>query len=174
VTDRIDAYASALLEVAKAEGNLETVEDELFRFARTLDGNDDLRMTLSDATLPLPRRQAIIDELLENRVSPVTLALISFVVSAGRTRNLSEIIDRLVERAAEERREAVAEVRTAYALDPERRQKLVDALERATGKHISIKEIVDPSILGGVVATVGDTVIDGSIRHRLEKLRETL
>jgi F-type H+-transporting ATPase subunit delta len=174
VTGRIDAYASALLEVAKAEGNLETVEDELFRFARTLDGNDDLRMTLSDAAIPLVRRQSMIDDLLIGRASPVTVALVSFVVSAGRSRSLPEIIDRLVERAAEERREAVAEVRTAYPLDEERRRKLVDALEKATGKHISLKEVVDPSVLGGVVATVGDTVIDGTIRHRLEKLRETL
>jgi F-type H+-transporting ATPase subunit delta len=174
VADRNDAYAAALLEIAKAEGSLETIEDELFRFARTLEGNDELRTTLSDATIPVERRQAIVDQLLGGRASPITTALVSFVVGAGRSRNLPDIIDRLVARAAEERREAVAEIRTAYPLDPERRQKLVEALEKATGKHISMKEIIDPSVLGGVVATVGDTVIDGTVRHRLEQLRESL
>jgi len=174
VADRNDAYAAALLEIAKAEGSLETIEDELFRFARTLEGNDELRTTLSDPTIPVERRHAIVDQLLGGRASPITTALVSFVVGAGRSRNLPDIIDRLVARAAEERREAVAEIRTAYPLDPERRQKLVEALEKATGKHISMKEIIDPSVLGGVVATVGDTVIDGTVRHRLEQLRESL
>ncbi|HEX9546901.1 MAG TPA: ATP synthase F1 subunit delta [Acidimicrobiales bacterium] len=174
MADRNDAYAAALLEIAKAEGSLETIEDELFRFARTLEGNDELRTTLSDPTIPVERRHAIVDQLLGGRASPITTALVSFVVGAGRSRNLPDIIDRLVARAAEERREAVAEIRTAYPLDPERRQKLVEALEKATGKHISMKEIIDPSVLGGVVATVGDTVIDGTVRHRLEQLRESL
>jgi F-type H+-transporting ATPase subunit delta len=174
MTDRNDAYAAALLEIAKAEGNLDTVEDELFRVARTLESNEELRSTLTDQAIPIERRQRIVEALLQGRASPVTTALVSFVVGAGRSRNLPEIIDRLVAKAAEERREAVAEVRTAYPLDEEHRQKLADALSQATGKHISLKVIVDPTVMGGVVATIGDTVIDGTIRHRLDQLRESL
>ena len=174
MTDRNDAYAAALLEIAKAEGSLDTVEDELFRVARTLEGNDELRSTLSDQAIPVERRQAIVESLLGGRASPVTTALVSFVVGAGRSRNLPEIIDLLVARAADERREAVAEVRTAFPIDEERKQKLADALGKATGKHVSIKIVEDPSVLGGVVATVGDTVIDGTVRHRLDQLKEQM
>jgi F-type H+-transporting ATPase subunit delta len=174
MTDRNDAYAQALLEIAKAESNLDTVEEELFRVARTIESNDELRSTLTDAAIPVERRQAIVETLLGGRASPVTTALVSFVVGAGRSRNLPEIIDRLVAKAAEERREAVAEVRTAYPLDEEHRQQLADALSKATGKHVSLKVIVDPTVMGGVVATIGDTVIDGTIRHRLDQLRESL
>jgi F-type H+-transporting ATPase subunit delta len=174
MTDRNDAYAQALLEIAKAETNLDTVEEELFRVARTIESNDELRSTLTDAAIPVERRQAVVETLLGGRASPVTTALVSFVVGAGRSRNLPEIIDRLVAKAAEERREAVAEVRTAYPLDEEHRQKLADALSTATGKHVSLKVIVDPTVMGGVVATIGDTVIDGTIRHRLDQLRESL
>jgi F-type H+-transporting ATPase subunit delta len=174
MTDRNDAYAAALLEIAKAEGNLDTVEDELFRVARTIESNDELRSTLSDQAIPVERRQAVVETLLGGKASPVTTAPVSFVFGAGRSRNLPEIIDRLVAMAAEERREAVAEVRTAYPLDEEHRQKLADALSQATGKHVSLKVIVDPTVMGGVVATIGDTVIDGTVRHRLEQLRETL
>ncbi len=71
-------------------------------------------------------------------------------------------------------REAVAEVRTAYPIDDARRQQLAEALGRATGKHVSVKVIVDPSVMGGMVARIGDTVLDGSIRNRLDQLRETL
>jgi F-type H+-transporting ATPase subunit delta len=174
VTDRIDAYAAALLEIAKAEGSLERVEDELFKVARTIDANDELRMTLSDQAIPVERRERIVDALLGGRASPVTTALVGFVVAAGRSRNLPEIIDRLVARAAEERQETVAEVRSAIPLDDERRRQLAEALGKVTGKRVDVKVVVDPSLLGGVVARVGDTVIDGTIKHRLEQLRETL
>jgi len=174
MTDRNDAYAAALFEVARAEGSLETVEDELFRVARTLEGSEELRATLSDVAIPVERRQAIVEQLLGGRASAITTALVSFVVAAGRSKSLPEIIDRLVARAAQERHEAVGEVRTAYPIDEARRQQLADALGLATGKHVSLKVIVDPSVLGGVVARVGDTVIDGTIRHRLDQLRESL
>jgi F-type H+-transporting ATPase subunit delta len=174
MSDTTDAYAAALFEIAKAEGSLDTVEDELFKVARTVEANDDLRSTLLDVAVPIDRRVAVVESLLGGRVSPITTALVSFVVAAGRSRNLPEIIDKLVARAAEERHEAVAEVRTAYPLDDAHLQGLADALGRATGKHVSVKVVIDPSVMGGVVARIGDTVIDGSIRHRLDQLRESL
>jgi len=172
VTARVDAYAQALLQVAKAEGSLDTVEDELFRVARTLEGNDSLRSALTDQAIPIDRRQGIVEDLLSGKASPVTTALVSFVVGAGRGRDLPAIIDRLVQEAAEERSEAVAEVRSAIPLNEDQRARLAAALSRATGKQVSVKVIVDPSVLGGVVSTVGDIVIDGSVRHRLDQLKE--
>ncbi|MDQ6614539.1 MAG: ATP synthase F1 subunit delta [Actinomycetota bacterium] len=174
MADLSDAYAAALFRIAKAEGGLERIEDELFRFARTIEANDELRMTLTDKSIPVERRQKVVEELLGGRASPVTVALVSFVVGIGRGRNLPEIIDRLVAKAAEERQEVVAEIRTAFPLDDQHRKRLAEALSRATAKRVSIKEVVDPLVLGGVSATIGDTVIDGSIRHRLEQLREAL
>ena len=96
------------------------------------------------------------------------------MVAVGRAKNLPEIIDKLVARAAQERDQAVAEVRTAYPIDDKHRDQLAKALGKATGKNVTVKVNVDPSVLGGVVARVGDTVIDGTIRHRLEQLRESL
>jgi F-type H+-transporting ATPase subunit delta len=173
-SDRIDAYAAALFEVAKAEGSLAAVEEELFRVARTIEGNDELRSTLTDQAVPIDRRQGIVEDLLSGRASPVTTALVSFVVGSGRSKDLPAIIDRLVERAAEERSQAVAEVRSAVPLDDDQRERLAAALGKATGKNVSLKVIVDPSILGGIVAQVGDTVIDGSVRTRINQLREAL
>ena len=172
MSERTDSYAAALFEVAKAEGSLERVEDELFRVARTIEGSDDLRSTLTDAAVPVELRQGIVEDLLGGRASPVTTALVSFVVGAGRGRDLPAIIDSLVQRAADERSEAVAEVRSVVPLDDGQRSRLAAALGRATGKKVSVKVVVDPSILGGLVAQVGDTVIDGSIRTRLNQLKE--
>lgn len=174
MADRIDAYAAALFEVARAEGSLETVEEELFRVARTIEGSDELRSTLTDRAVPVEMRQGIVEDLLGSRASSVTTALVSFVVGSGRSKDLPAIIDRLVERAAEERSQAVAEVRSAIPLDDDQKTRLAAALGKATGKNISVKVVVDPSILGGIVAQVGDTVIDGSVRTRLNQLREAL
>ena len=174
MTDRVDGYAAAILEVARAEGSLDKVSDELFQFAQVLQRSDQLRQTLTDQSLPPDKRQAIVEDLLGPKASSLTVQLISFVVGAGRARELPEIVERLVQRAAAERQHAVAEVRTAVDLDDEQRRRLTEALERATGKRIELKVIRDPTIIGGVVARVGDTVIDGSIRHRLEQLREAL
>jgi F-type H+-transporting ATPase subunit delta len=170
---RRDHYATALFEIAKGEGSLETVEDELFKVARTIDASDELRSTLSDDSIPLDRRLGIVQDVFRT-AHPTTLALLSFVVSTGRTRDLTSIIDRLVEQAAEERKEAVAEVRSAVELDQGQRDRLAAALGTFTGKKVSVKVVVDPSVLGGIVAQVGDTVIDGTIRTRLNQLREAL
>ncbi len=172
--DRNDAYASALFEVARAEGNLERVEAELYQVARAIDGSDELRSKLTDQVLPVELRQGIIEDLLGDRAQPVTKALVSFVVGSGRARDLPKIIDLMVHRSAEERSEVVAEVRSAIPLDDDQQQRLATALSARTGQRVSVQVTVDPSILGGIVATIGDTVIDGSIRRRLEQLRESL
>lgn len=172
--DRIDGYANALFEVARVEGSINEVEDELFRFARALEGNDQLRSVLTDEAVPVARRQGVVEDLLGAKASPVTTNLVSFVVGAGRSRQLPQIIGRLVERAAEAKQSVVGEVRSAVPLTEDQKTRLADALGRATGKTVEVKVILDPSILGGLVAQVGDTVIDGSVRARLDQLRESI
>jgi F-type H+-transporting ATPase subunit delta len=172
--DRIQAYATALLEVARAEGMLGEVEDDLFRFARVFEGNDDLRMALTDPALPTDRRMAVVEELMGGKALNVSAALASFVVGIGRAAEMPAIVDRFVELAAGERDHEVAEVRSAVPLDQSQRDRLATALSEATGKRIEVKVIVDEQVLGGLVARIGDTVIDGTIRHRLEQLKETI
>ena len=88
---RVDGYASALFEVAKAEGTLDEVEDELFRFARSFESNDQLRSALTDELIPVARRQAIVEDLLGRPQSgggatSTTVQLVSMVVGSGRGR----------------------------------------------------------------------------------------
>ena len=172
--DRALAYAEALFVVARAEGTLGDVEDELFRFSQTLQGNDELRDALTDARIPAARRQQIVEDLLGGKASSTTVALVSMVVGTGRARDLPSIIERLVEMSAAEANKEVAEVRSAVPLTEDQRDRLAKALEDATGKRIEIKVVVDPSVLGGIVAQVGDTVIDGSVRRRLDQLKHAL
>ena len=169
--DRTLAYAKALFSVAGTEGNLAEVEDELFRFARTLDASDELRTTLTDAALPVSRRQQIVEDLLGGKANPVTVALSSMVIGTGRSRDLVAIIDELVRLSAAEANKELAEVRSAVPLTDDQKTRLAEALGKATGKSVELKVVIDPSVLGGLVAQVGDTVIDGSVRTRLEQLK---
>ncbi len=171
---RIEGYARALFEIARAEGTLDEVEDELFRFARSYESSDSLRSALTDDMVPAGKRQAIVEDLLGGKATSTTTQLVSMVVGSGRGRDLPAIIDNLVARAASSKSLAVAEVRTAVPLNSDQQARLSAALANATGKQVTLKTIVDPSIIGGVVATVGDTVIDGSVRTRVEQLKSRL
>lgn len=171
---RIDGYARALFEVASAEGTLDTVEDELFRFARAFESSDQLRNALTDETIPAARRQTIVEDLLGGKASRTSVQLVSMVVGAGRAADLPAVIDRVVARASGAKNLEVAEVRTAVALTGDQEARLAAALTKATGKSVNLKVVVDPSVIGGVVATIGDTVIDGSVRSRIEQLKSRL
>ncbi len=172
--DRVEAYAEAAFEIARTEGVLDAVEDELFRFGRTLEGSDDLRMALTDATAPIERRMAIVEEILGGKAHQVTASIALLIVGAGRARDLPKIAERFVRRAAAEREHAVAEVRSAVALDDAQQARLAAALAQATGKQVDVKVIIDERVMGGIIARIGDTVIDGTVRNRLEELKERI
>jgi F-type H+-transporting ATPase subunit delta len=172
--NRIEGYARALFEIARAEGTLDEVEDELFRFARSYEGSDELRNTLSDEQIPAAKRQAIVEDLLGGKATSTTTQLVSMVVGSGRGRDLPAIVDKLVARASSAKNLEVAEVRTAIPLTSDQETRLAAALANATGKQVNLKVVVDPSVLGGLVATVGDTVIDGSVRTRIDQLKSRL
>ena len=165
-------YAEALFRVLQAEGELDEVEDELFRFGKLLESNYDLKQALADQALPPDQRAKVLDALLADKVSPHTLGLLQFIVNQGHARQLPEILEDLSDIAAEARDSAVAEVRTAMPLDEDQRTQLARALSTATGKRVQLKALVDKSVLGGVYAKIGDTVIDGTVRRRLQQLKE--
>lgn len=167
-------YAKALFEIARSEGDLERVADELFRVARTLEAEHELRQTLTDIAVPAEAKEKLLGSLLGGKVSPHTLNILGFVVKMGKARQLVDIADELARLAEAEAKREIGEVRTAVSLDERMTRRLGEALSRATGKNVAVKVIVDPSIVGGVIARVGDLVIDGSVRHKLELLRDVM
>lgn len=172
--DVVRGYASAIFQIAEAEGVLERVSDELFRFAKAVEQNNELRTALSDIAIPAERKDAVIYELLGDKASPHTRDIAAFVVAQARTNQLSEIASAVAELAAEAREKVLAEVRTAVELDDETRQRLADALSSATGKRVDVKVLLDPTVVGGFYAKIGDEVIDATVRRRLQELREQL
>jgi F-type H+-transporting ATPase subunit delta len=174
MNEKAGAYADALIRIAEVEDHVERIENELFRVARSFESSDELRSTLTDPAIPVDRRIGVVEDLLVGKALPLTIAMVSFLVAAERARELPAIVDAYVAKAAERRAEAVAEVRSAVPLDEQQQRRLAEALGKATGKRVTVKVIVDPSVLGGLIARVGDTVIDGSVRHRLDQLKESV
>ncbi|MBU3701093.1 MAG: ATP synthase F1 subunit delta [Acidimicrobiia bacterium] len=173
MSDRIDLYADAFLALIRAEGSGNEVLDELFRISRTIDGNDELRNALSDPRIEAARRTQIVQDLLDGKAHALTISLVGTVVTNGRVRELSSIVDRLLAANAASGGRVVAQVRSAVALSEDQTTRLAAALTKSTGREVEVIVDVDPSVLGGLVTQIGDTVIDGSVRHRLSQLRES-
>ncbi len=174
MSDQIDGYASALLAVAQADGTLEQTRSELTEVARVVEGNNELRATLSNNLLPAAVRGQIVDDILANKTSNTTRALVGMIVSAGRAGDLAAIVSSFADQAAGGAGRKVATVRTAVPLSSDQQQRLAEALSKKAGTDVELELIVDPSVVGGAVTTMGDTVIDGSVRSRLNRMREAL
>ena len=170
----VRSYAEALFRLAEAEGELDAVERQLFAFAALLERETSLRDALVDPSLPPENKKQLIADTLGEHANPLALNLLGFVIELGRAREVGRIVEALAEVVAATRERAVAEVRTAVALDEARAKKLTDALSKAAGRPIEIRVIVDPDVLGGVLARVGDEIFDGSVRTRLQEAREQL
>jgi F-type H+-transporting ATPase subunit delta len=172
--DKAAAYATAMVAVAQAEGALSKVEDELFAFAKAAEQNPKLREALTDHALPVDNRQALVRDILGGRAHQVTVNLLSFLIESGRARDLSKIADEFVQLAASSREHAVAEIRSAVPLTDKQRERLQKALSTATGRTVEVKVVVDPTVIGGVIARVDDLVFDGSVSSRLEDAKHQL
>ncbi|MFM2113676.1 MAG: synthase subunit delta [Actinomycetota bacterium] len=170
-SQQVTAYVNAMFEIAAANNSVAIVEDEMFRLARAYESNEALRSSLSDSTLPTDRRQKIVEQLLGGKANNVTVQLASLLVGTGHVSLLPEVADALVKRASSEKQLEVAEVRSAVSLNDTQKSRLAEVLSKATGKKLNLKVVVDPNVIGGIVATVGDEVIDDSVRTRLDQVK---
>jgi F-type H+-transporting ATPase subunit delta len=166
--------ANAALRAAEAEGVLDDVEDELFRFARLLEREPALRAALTDPGLPDERKTALLRDLLGTRAHAATLRLVEVAVTRPRGRSLETALDELADLAAQRRQRYVAQVRVALPLEPQQESRLVASLERMYGRQIQLQVDVDPTVLGGMSVRVGDEVLDGTVQRNLEDVRRNL
>lgn len=174
VRERIRGYADRLFQEVDRLETIDDIEAELVRFARIVDANRVLRQALGDASTAVAQRVALVGDLLEAKVLPATARLATYVLKAGHSRDLVGTLEWVAGLAAEERGRRVAEVRSAVELDADEYLRLVEALERTAGRPVEVRVQIEPSLLGGMAVEIGDTVIDGSVRHRLDQLRDAL
>ena len=173
-TSTVDAYVESINAIASAEGVLAQVEAEFSAVVRAIDANESLRSKLTDELLPISVRQSIVEQLLDGKGHRVTAQCLALVIGAGHARDLRTVAEKVSAGVAKGQGRQVAEVRSAVALTDDQQSRLAVALAKATGSEVNLKVVVDPSVVGGLVATVGDKVIDGSVRHSLDQLKSRL
>ena len=157
----------ALLVRAEAEGQIEDVEDQLFRFSRILDSEPRLISLLSQYTAPLDGRIGLLNNVLGRRASKTTADLLRQTLGLLHGERADEAVRELANLAVSRRGEIVAEVRAAAELSDAQNERLTELLTRIYGRPVSIQLDVDPALLGGLTIAVGDEVIDGSLASKL-------
>lgn len=172
--DLVDAIEhvsrQALLAVAEQDGSVDEVEDQLFRFSRILDAQPRLGILLGDYTTDADRRVGLLRNVLESSgssVNPVALALLSQTVELLRGTPAEEAVLLLAQVAVARRGEVVAQVSAAAELSDAQRTRLSEVLGRIYGHPVAVQLQVDSDLLGGLLLSVGDEVIDGTLKSRL-------
>ncbi len=164
----------AIVEGADAEGTLDELEDELFRFGRIVDAEPDLRVALSSPFVDPERKQQLLDALLAGQVTPSALRLITEAAFHPRGRSLDRSLGEYAGLAAQRRERLVAEVHVAAELSEEQRGRLAAALAAAYGHDVHLNVVLDPEVIGGMSVRIADELIDGSLATRLAALRRRL
>lgn len=167
------ASVSAHVAKADSEGNLDDLEDNLFRFSRIVEGNAGLRDALADSSTPLDAKRSLLRDLLGDKVDQSTATLLAQAV-AGRHRSLTQVLAVYQRVAAGRRDSMIATVWVASPLSEEHRERLAGALSAQHDKRIHLNVVVDPEVLGGVRVAVGDEVLDSTVEARLKQAQRRL
>ncbi|MGH7270228.1 MAG: ATP synthase F1 subunit delta [Polyangiaceae bacterium] len=168
-------YAKALLDLGVAEGRLDKVVEEFDAVARVWDISPDLRKAVENPLISHAEKKSAIEELAKRLgVSPTTRNTLLLLIDRRRAQALPAIA-RALNTLADARKGVVrAEVTTAATLAESYYSRLQSQLESMTGQRVLLERRTDPGLIAGVVTRIGDRVFDGSLRARLETLREAL
>ena len=175
MTDAVEQLAvEAFAFAAQEDHQLDDLEDELFRFSRVVAGEPELRVALTDPVLPADHKRDLLNALLENKVTPVALRLITEMSLHPRGRPLVVSLDMCTRIVAQRRQRLIAVVRTVSGLTAEQRRRLASALAAIYGHEVYINVVIDPAVIGGMTIQVGDELIDASVVTRLAAVRRKL
>jgi len=166
-------YAGAMFGLAIKQNTLDRTRDDV-REMGELFALRKLAYLLREPKIPTKRKETALRQALEDKVLPTSLNLALLVVQRELVDIMPNIAREFEQMVLDYRNEAIAQVTTAAQLDGAQKTTVKQALEKLTNKKILMETRVDPSILGGVVARVGDQIIDGSVRQRLSALQQQL
>jgi F-type H+-transporting ATPase subunit delta len=167
-------YAHALFAAAQAENALGRIEEELFRLRELLKTNPALVEFLKDPNIKREGKRQALTDLFQGRVQPLVLSSLLMLSDLDRAGRVALVIDEFIALAAASRQQVSGEVVTAIALDAATLARLTAELSRLTGKNVHLLQRVDPAILGGAIIQIGDQIIDGSLRRKLNQIKEQM
>ena len=168
-------YAQALLEIGVEQQNLDKLVEDVTTIADAWHTSAELRNAIENPLVPHPVKKALIGELADQiGASPITRNTVQLMVDRRRARALPYLAQELRELADARQGIVRAQVTSAAPLSDAYYSRLQAQLEKMTGKRVAIDRRTDPAIIGGVVTRIGDRIFDGSLRTRLQSLRDAL
>jgi F-type H+-transporting ATPase subunit delta len=167
-------YAKSLIQLAKAGVDLQSVNADLQLAVETVTTNLELKEALASSRLANKKKRDILEEIFSSRLSPLAVGFINLLVSIEKINLLPEIAEQFNLLAQTEERKVLAEVTTAIPLDEPMLDKLTKRLSQITGKDVVIRHRLDPDIIGGLVVRIDGRVLDGSLKHQLNMLKEKM
>ena len=168
-------YAKALFELSKEAGQVAEVVGELASMGDLLDGNPELHGVLFRPLHPVAQRRAVLDGVTDRiGASPTVRSFFSLLIDQRRLVDFPAIHEEFERLASEDAGLRRAEVVSAGPLRDDQLERLRRALSTRTGGEVEVSVRVDPNLLGGVIAKIGDLVFDGSLRTQLRQLRANL
>jgi F-type H+-transporting ATPase subunit delta len=167
-------YAKALLEEARTAGALDAVDADLALVGETVAESRDLQLVLGSPVVAPDKKRRVVEALFAGKIGTHVQRFVGFLFDKGREDLLGGVAEAYRTLRDAEQGVAEAQVRVPAALDAAEEARLKDALEARTGMKLRLRVTVDPALIGGLVVRIGDTVYDGSVRYRLEALRDRL
>ena len=172
--DLVDGIEEAAIRAAVIAEPKADIAGELFGFLRVVAGDPQLELALGSRLGDANAKGDLVQRLLVGTASAPTTLIVSSLVRQADGRRIRQLLSRANTIVAAQRGEIVATVHTARALSEAQRTRLADALSRRYEGNVTINEVIDPSVVGGLRVQVADDVIDGSISARLADLRHRL
>jgi F-type H+-transporting ATPase subunit delta len=174
LSDALEQLAIEAFTIAAQSGrSLDDLEDDLFRFGRLVSAQPGLRSVLVGTTGP-EAKASLLADLLSNKVSEVSLRLITQVLTHPRGRSPQAVLELCASIAARRREQLIAVVRVATELSTAQRKRLADALTSAYGQGIHLNVVYDPAVVGGMSVQIGDELVDGTAASRLAAVQRKL
>jgi F-type H+-transporting ATPase subunit delta len=168
-------YATALADVVMSSGETSTVQSELMLWQGIFDGNDDLTAVFGNPAIPHSEKEKILEDLISRaKPSKTTANFLRVLLENGRVAELGAINERFAAVLDERSGVVSAAITSARDLPDSERSDFKANLEKLTGKRVEISYQTDQSIIGGVITRIGSTVYDGSVKTKLENLKEQM
>lgn len=168
-------YASALADAVLAGGDAREIQDELVRWEKMIQGSELLREVFSNPTINYDQKRSVVEEMIRRtKVRPATANFLRILLKNQRLTELIEVNKKFAETLDERSGVVAAEVTTARPLSGEIQQALEQRLASITGKKVRFSFATDETIIGGMIARIGSTIYDGSIRNQLRQVEGRL
>lgn len=168
-------YANALADVALGQGAARPVAQQLGDFAAAYASSAELRNFLASPAVSKAEKRGVAEKISSRLgASGIVRNFLFVVIDHRRTQLLPEIVESFQGVIRERQGVAAAEIFSPTALNDAQKKDMTAVLEKLTGKKVEAEFLLDANLLGGVLVRVGDTIYDGSLRNRLNDLRERL